>query len=142
MAVMATIAPAPIGPTVPPQVPGSTLEGIKQGVDIVNKNMAAWYHYWYVKQHPYHPAVSTSAAPRTGGVNWDGIARCETAGNWHMQGSRFSGGLGFYNGAWNDFGGREFAANAGQATREQQIVVAERIRARFGLSGWGCRAAG
>lgn len=69
---------------------------------------------------------------------WDRLAQCETAGNWSMQGSRFSGGLGFYNGTWNDFGGREFAANAGMATREQQIVVAERVRARFGYTGWGC----
>jgi hypothetical protein len=75
-------------------------------------------------------------------VNWDGIARCETAGNWSMRGSTFSGGLGFYNGTWNAFGGREFAPNAGMATREQQIVVAERVYARYGLSGWGCRAYG
>jgi hypothetical protein len=55
-----------------------------------------------------------------------------------MRGARFSGGLGFYNGTWDAFGGREFASNAGNATREQQIVVAERVRARFGYTGWGC----
>jgi Transglycosylase-like domain len=76
------------------------------------------------------------------GVDWDGIARCETGGNWSMQGSSFSGGLGFANTTWRSFGGGEFAANAGQASREQQIVVAERVYARYGLSGWGCRRAG
>ncbi|MGZ6005068.1 MAG: transglycosylase family protein [Candidatus Saccharimonadales bacterium] len=75
-------------------------------------------------------------------VNWDGIARCETGGNWSMQGPSYSGGLGFYNGTWNGFGGQEFAPNAGQASREEQIVVAERVYAKFGLSGWGCRAYG
>lgn len=76
--------------------------------------------------------------PKTG-VDWDGIAECETGGNWSMQGSTFSGGVGFANSTWNGFGGRQFAPNAGQATREQQIVVAERVYARYGLSGWGCK---
>ncbi len=79
--------------------------------------------------------------PKTG-VNWDGIAQCETAGNWSMQGRSFSGGLGFYNGTWSGFGGGQFAPNAGQATREEQIVVAERVYARHRLTGWGCRAYG
>ncbi|MEO6467557.1 MAG: transglycosylase family protein [Acidimicrobiia bacterium] len=86
-------------------------------------------------------AVAEYYRPKTG-VNWDGIAQCETGGNWRMQGSSFSGGVGFYNGTWTGFGGRQFAPNAGMATREQQIVVAERVYARFGLSGWGCRAYG
>jgi hypothetical protein len=69
---------------------------------------------------------------------WDRMAQCETGGNWSMVGSRYSGGLGFYNGTWDAFGGREFAARAGQATREQQIVVANRVADQVGLSGWGC----
>ncbi|MEP6623807.1 MAG: transglycosylase family protein [Acidimicrobiia bacterium] len=89
----------------------------------------------------FYAAAAAQLQPKTG-VNWDGIAQCETAGNWRMQGSTFSGGLGFYNGTWTGFGGRQFAANAGQASREQQIVVAERVYARYGLSGWGCRAYG
>jgi hypothetical protein len=69
---------------------------------------------------------------------WDRIAACETQGDWSMQGSAFSGGLGFANSAWSAFGGHEFAPNAGRATREQQIIVAERIRASAGLGAWGC----
>ncbi len=80
--------------------------------------------------------------PRRTNVDWDGIARCETGGNWSMQGPRYSGGLGFANTTWDAFGGREFAPNAGLASREQQIVVAERVHARYGLSGWGCRRFG
>jgi uncharacterized protein YabE (DUF348 family) len=71
-------------------------------------------------------------------ARWDNIARCETGGNWAMQGPLYSGGLGIYNGTWNGFGGQQFGGNAGQATREQQIIVAERIRARYGFSAWGC----
>jgi hypothetical protein len=69
---------------------------------------------------------------------WDRLAQCETGGNWSMRGARYSGGLGFYNGTWDAFGGREFAPNAGMATREQQITVAERVRAQYGYTGWGC----
>jgi len=69
---------------------------------------------------------------------WDKIAQCETGGNWGMVGPDYSGGLGFYNGSWDQFGGREFASNAGYATREEQIIVAERIRSAVGISGWGC----
>jgi Transglycosylase-like domain len=69
---------------------------------------------------------------------WDDIAACETQGDWSMSGPSFSGGVGFSNSAWDSFGGREFAPNAGQATREQQIVVAERIRSSVGMGAWGC----
>lgn len=93
------------------------------------------------QQQAQAAAVAEYYRPKTS-VNWDGIARCETGGNWSMQGRSFSGGVGFYNGTWNGFGGQQFAPNAGMATREQQIVVAERVHARYGLSGWGCRAYG
>ena len=69
---------------------------------------------------------------------WDRIAACETQGNWSMQGPSFSGGVGFANSTWSSFGGNEFAPNAGQATREEQIIVAERVRARVGMRAWGC----
>jgi len=77
--------------------------------------------------------IGSKADPR-----WDEIARCETGGNWSMVGPTYSGGLGIYNGTWNAFGGQQFASNPGYATREQQIVVAERIRARYGFGAWGC----
>jgi uncharacterized protein YabE (DUF348 family) len=69
---------------------------------------------------------------------WDRIAQCETGGNWGMHGPMFSGGLGFYNGTWDAFGGRDFAAHAGLASREEQIIVAERVRAGVGIGAWEC----
>ena len=86
-------------------------------------------------------AARTARYGRTG-VNWDSIAQCETGGNWQMQGPRYSGGVGFYNGTWDGFGGREFASNAGLASREEQIIVAERVHDEHGLSGWGCASYG
>lgn len=69
---------------------------------------------------------------------WDRIAQCETGGDWSMRGSRYSGGVGFANSTWNAFGGQEFASNAGLASREQQIIVAERVYDYGGYTGWGC----
>jgi hypothetical protein len=86
------------------------------------------------------PNRTPALNPRTG-VNWDGIARCETGSNWQHQ-TRYDGGLGILHAAWIEFGGRDFAEYGSQASRAQQIVVAERIYARYGLSGWGCRAYG
>jgi hypothetical protein len=83
-------------------------------------------------------ALKAQEADAARNTVWDRMAQCETGGNWHMRGSRFSGGVGFANSTWNAFGGQEFASNAGLATREQQIVVAERVRAAVGFRAWGC----
>jgi hypothetical protein len=85
-------------------------------------------------------SVSTSGAVASGSV-WDRVAQCETGGNWaHPTVSGgFSGGLMFHSATWNANGGQAYAATASGATREQQIVVAERILANSGWGAWpGC----
>ena len=78
----------------------------------------------------------TATAPLTWTV-WDDLAECESGGNWAINtGSRYSGGLQFLGSTWVAYGGQEFAAHARQATREQQIVVAERIREDVGFKAW------
>jgi hypothetical protein len=67
---------------------------------------------------------------------WDELAQCETGGNWH-NGGDFGGGLGIYVGTWRAYGGRQFAARPQWASKDQQIVIAERI-ATDGYGGWGC----
>lgn len=59
------------------------------------------------------------------GAAWDRVAWCEERGDWTVVGSRYSGGLGFANSTWNAWGGRQYATYAGQATREEQILVAD-----------------
>ncbi len=71
-------------------------------------------------------------------ARWDKIAACETGGNWHAQGPAYQGGLGIFAQTWKAFGGYEFAQNAGNATKLEQIQVAERIRAKHGFRAWGC----
>jgi hypothetical protein len=59
---------------------------------------------------------------------WERVSQCETRGDWGMQGPLYSGGLGIRNTTWSEYGGREFAPDAGLATVDQQIVVARRIQ--------------
>jgi hypothetical protein len=80
---------------------------------------------------------SESAAPRTDPV-WDTLAHCESRGQWQINtGNGFTGGLQFLDSTWHANGGGEFASSAYLAAREQQIVVAERLRAEAaGYSHW------
>lgn len=98
------------------------------------------------KRQQAAPAPRTSSpAPNyaSGGTVWDRIAQCESGGNWSINtGNGYSGGLQFAHSTWPAYGGREFAPMAYMATREQQIIVAERIRASQGgtYQAWpGCR---
>ncbi len=68
---------------------------------------------------------------------WDAVAGCESGGNWAINtGNGYHGGLQFSQGTWAAHGGGEFAAAANQATREQQIAVAERVLATQGRGAW------
>ena len=79
-------------------------------------------------------APAASAAPDS---DWDRLAQCESGGNWHINtGNGYYGGLQFSASTWNAFGGREFAPTANQATRAQQIYVAEKVLAQQGWGAW------
>jgi len=68
---------------------------------------------------------------------WDQLAQCESGGDWSYNGpSGFDGGLQFHPSTWTNSGGGEFAEYAWQASREQQIIVAERVLASSGWSAW------
>lgn len=74
--------------------------------------------------------------------DWDALAQCESGGNWHINtGNGYYGGLQFSAGTWTGHGGGEFAATADQATREQQIYVAEKVLASQGWGAWPSCAA-
>ncbi len=58
---------------------------------------------------------------------WELIAACESSGNWQATGGSFSGGLQFLPSTWAAHGGREFAPTAAQASKSEQIAVANRL---------------
>ncbi len=68
---------------------------------------------------------------------WDRVAGCESGGNWGINtGNGYHGGLQFSQGTWAAHGGGEFAPSANQASREEQIAVAERVLATQGRGAW------
>ncbi len=67
-------------------------------------------------------------------VDWDAIAQCESGGNWAINtGNGYYGGLQFTPGTWHANGGAGSAANA---SREEQIRVAENVLANQGIGAW------
>lgn len=90
------------------------------------------------------PSTAVQVLTVPGVDRWDQLAQCETGGNWSANtGNGFGGGLQFAHASnwstWLSYGGGEFAAHPWEATREQQIVVAERVFADAGWRAWpGC----
>jgi LysM repeat protein len=78
--------------------------------------------------------ATRSAAAPAGGSVWDRLAQCESGGNWGINtGNGYSGGLQFAPGTWAAHGGTGSAHNA---SRAEQIRVAERVRASQGWGAW------
>ena len=79
-------------------------------------------------------AGHAAAAPDS---EWDRVAACESGGNWGINtGNGYHGGLQFSQGTWAAHGGGEYATSANQATRDQQIAIAERVLATQGRGAW------
>ncbi|NMI00255.1 DUF4038 domain-containing protein [Pseudonocardia sp. K10HN5] len=89
------------------------------------------------RQRPPEPAPRREPPPPPDPV-WDRLARCESSGDWAIDtGNGYYGGLQFDAATWRDYGGAEFAPRADQATREEQITVATRVRDdRGGYGFW------
>jgi hypothetical protein len=93
-----------------------------------------------VPQYRYTP----TPPPLSDASRWDQLAQCETGGNWSANtGNGFGGGLQFMHqrsySTWLSFGGGEFAPHPWEASREQQIDIAERVLASSGWRAWpGC----
>jgi hypothetical protein len=84
-------------------------------------------------------AAASSGGGASGGV-WDAMAQCESGGNWATNtGNGYYGGLQFAAGTWRAMGGTAYAPTADQATKAQQIEIAERVLASQGWGAWpGC----
>ena len=92
------------------------------------------------------PAPEASQPPASGGAldlsraaMWDRIAKCESTNRWNINtGNGYYGGLQFNLATWRSVGGTDFAAYPHQATREEQITVANRLYAKRGTQPWSC----
>ncbi|WP_045824151.1 transglycosylase family protein [Williamsia herbipolensis] len=70
-------------------------------------------------------------------AEWNQVAQCESGGNWGINtGNGYQGGLQFSQSTWAGHGGTQYAPTANEATKEQQIAVAERVLAGQGKGAW------
>ena len=84
---------------------------------------------------PVAPADTTNTADSGTPVStWDKVAQCESGGNWATStGNGFHGGLQFTASTWRSFGG---SGMPHQASRTEQIAVAERVLDAQGWKAW------
>src|SRR3954471_6176870 len=67
-------------------------------------------------------------------TDWDELARCESGGDWGINtGNGFGGGLQFTDSTWRAWGG---SGQPEDASRAEQIQVAERVKAEQGMNAW------
>ncbi|WP_371521053.1 transglycosylase family protein [Kitasatospora sp. NBC_01300] len=83
------------------------------------------------------PCLTSGTASAASVATWDKVAQCESTGNWSINtGNGFYGGLQFTSSTWAAFGGTAYAPQANQATKDQQIAVAEKVLASQGPGAW------
>jgi hypothetical protein len=80
---------------------------------------------------PFAMSSTAEAAPMH---DWDGVAQCESGGNWHIStGNGYYGGLQFTQSTWRANGGSGSPANA---SKDEQVRVAENVLATQGAGAW------
>ncbi|QBJ90881.1 LysM peptidoglycan-binding domain-containing protein [Streptomyces seoulensis] len=83
------------------------------------------------------PLLGAASAHAADGTTWDKVAECESGGSWSADtGNGYYGGLQISQDDWDKYGGTQYAASADQASRSQQISVAEKILADQGTTHW------
>ncbi|MBT2520466.1 resuscitation-promoting factor [Arthrobacter sp. ISL-28] len=107
----------------------ATLEPVTEKVTVGTK----------AKPKPADANTGAAAPAMMNEAMWDKIAQCESGGNWSINsGNGYYGGLQFDIQTWIGAGGGAYAPNASQATKAQQIDIANRVYAERGLQPWGC----
>lgn len=79
------------------------------------------------------PSTNTSNISST----WKALAKCESGGNWAINsGNGYYGGLQFSASSWRAVGGTKYAPLPHQASPQEQIAAAEKLRASGGWGHW------
>lgn len=85
-------------------------------------------------------AEPARSAPEPSGVVdgsvWDRLAACESGGDWASTVGQYEGGLQFHPGTWDAYKPNGYPEAAYEASRAQQILVAERVLADQGWGAW------
>ncbi|WP_030603439.1 transglycosylase family protein [Streptomyces fulvoviolaceus] len=83
------------------------------------------------------PLMAAGNASAATASEWDTVAQCESGGNWSINtGNGYYGGLQFSASTWAAYGGSAYASTADQASKSEQIAVAEKVLASQGKGAW------
>ena len=83
------------------------------------------------------PLMAAGNASAATASQWDAVAQCESGGNWSINtGNGYYGGLQFSASTWAAYGGTAYASTADQASKSQQITIAEKVLAGQGKGAW------
>ncbi|MFF7881607.1 transglycosylase family protein [Streptomyces sp. NPDC007916] len=83
------------------------------------------------------PLLGATSASAADGTTWDRVAECESAGQWSAaSGNGYYGGLQISQADWEKYGGLTYASSADEASRSQQIAIAEKLLDDQGLTPW------
>jgi nucleoid-associated protein YgaU len=83
------------------------------------------------------PLMVSGTASAATASEWDAVAQCESGGNWSINtGNGYYGGLQFSASTWAAYGGTQYASTADQASKAQQIQIAEKVLAGQGKGAW------
>ncbi|MET8623676.1 transglycosylase family protein [Kitasatospora sp. NPDC004669] len=85
------------------------------------------------------PLLAPTEASAASVATWDKVAACESTGNWSINTNNgYYGGLqiSLYN--WRYYGGLNYAPRPDLATKQQQILIAEKLLADQGARAWSC----
>ncbi|MFE2326290.1 transglycosylase family protein [Streptomyces sp. NPDC059385] len=83
------------------------------------------------------PLMAAGTASAATASEWDRVAQCESGGNWSINtGNGYYGGLQFSSSTWAAYGGKSYAPQANQASKSQQIAIAEKVLKGQGKGAW------
>lgn len=83
------------------------------------------------------PLMASGTASAATASEWDAVAQCESGGDWTINtGNGYYGGVQFSASTWAAYGGTQYAAQANQASKAQQIEIAEKVLAGQGKGAW------
>ncbi|MEU6576213.1 transglycosylase family protein [Streptomyces sp. NPDC046805] len=83
------------------------------------------------------PLLGAASANAADGTTWDRVAECESGGSWSAStGNGYYGGLQISQEDWDKYGGGHYASSPDEASRSQQIAVAEKMLADQGTGHW------
>ncbi|PBC80018.1 transglycosylase-like protein with SLT domain [Streptomyces sp. TLI_235] len=85
------------------------------------------------------PVAAAGQSHAASVATWDKVAMCESSGIWTRVSNTsptYYGGLQFSSSTWAAYGGRQYAPQANLATKQQQILIAEKVLAAQGPGAW------